>query len=249
MKRLLIALLFILWITVPITAQDSEIAVGDVISGEVTDEVYSFLYTFEAEAGDAIVFEMLGIEPTREGLDDPELVILGLEREVLVTTDGMFQEMGGFGAAYLGFVAPDSGRFGVIATRKDAVDGDAVGNFELRMFKPEIIQPGKPIEGSITSEDTHQFYVFVPEDSAFTLEYQRLSGDYSPEVSVNALNDKGELIGLGYLNGANLTVGTLGEFEEEVPYFIIIGEQTLGFGDFMINTTTADYTLAVSLSK
>lgn len=232
----------------PTMAQDT-LTAEDVIRGRVTRDEYSFVYSFEAEEGDILIFEMIGIEPARDGLAQPELILLGLEREVLVTTEEMFQDLGGYGAAYLGFVAPRTGRYGVIATREDGAEGDEEGDFELRMIRPTVLTADEPLEGSITNDDTHQFYVYTPADVAVRLLYERTEGGYGPEVSVNVLNDDGELVGLAFLFGEQLSSGSLGRFDDPVPHFIVVGEQTQGFSSLGLNTLTADYTLEIQVDE
>jgi len=246
-RLLLLSSLFVASI-IPLAAQDA-LMPDMVIRDRVTDDSYSFTYTFEAEAGEVFIFEMLGIDPAQEGLAQPELILLGLEREVLVATDELFQDLGGYGAAYIGFVAPDTGRYGIIATREDGAEGEEEGDFQLQMLRPETLTLDTPIDGTISNEDTHHFYVYTPEDDPVRLVYERVGGDYAPEVSVNTLSDEGELVGLAFLLGEQLESGSLGRFDAPQPYFIVIGEQTQGFGSLGFATLTADYTLEIQIDE
>lgn len=220
MKRLgmLIAVLLALTLTGPALAQGGEtpIAYGDVVEGEITDRQFEVAYRFTGEAGDMLFIHLIPEESSE--LYEPSLILLDAENSLLTSIEGWYE-------ASLLVALPADGDYTLLASRTGGRTGEGTGNYTLILSEVVNLAEVGSLEDEMTSEETRLYA--IPADAPFTLEFERLSGDFSPELTINQLTDYGELDLVGTLFGFTLRKGAvLIEPDPEQPvdfYFVQLG--------------------------
>lgn len=161
-------------------AQDEgPLGYGDSIQGEITNRNFEIEYSFEGTVGEVVVIQMTP-EDTRDGLTRPSVILLDTEFEVLSTVTGNRD------AATLVYMLPADGEYFILATRHDGRAGDSVGAYTLVIDQVSELAAGETVEGSVTNTTTN-LYAVKP-SMAFELVYERLDGDFFPEISVQVID-------------------------------------------------------------
>lgn len=137
------------------------------IPSPITSDEFAFEYTFEGGEGDVVVVEMRRTN-TDEDMTRPEIHLLDSEGEEIATTAETFS----YGAAVLVAKLTDSATYTIVATRNDDADGDSVGEFELELIQPTMLEAGADlIDGEIDNDARDQYY-YLPADGEVTVLYQ-----------------------------------------------------------------------------
>lgn len=235
-RMLALALIFLLP-AFSAAGQASTIEYGQTITGEITNSRFEVEYTFSGSAGDVIVVQM-SRTTTTGGLENPEIVLLDSQNELLASTARSFA----YARAVLYAELPASGSYVILATRRDGRSGTSVGEFELSLLRPEVISLAKSVNGTISSEGESQYYVVVPEKE-FEISYQKTDGDMFPQVVIGTLDPStGGLSQAAVASGGALTKASFGVFEGGMPYVVVISRAPF---DFSFDEVTADYILMV----
>lgn len=240
MFRNILILLFVFMFWIPVIGQDTVIEYGQTVEGEITNSQFELTYAFSGTEGDVIVIEMLPVD-TLGDLDNPELLLLDSDNQIVTSTAGSFS----FGSATLIAELPHDGRFTIIATRRDGRSGASVGEFTLELMLPEVINLAKSANGTVSSEGESQYYVVKPEKE-FIVSYQKTDGDMFPEITIGTVNpETGGLVEAAVASGKALTEASFGVFAGGMPYLIVISKAPF---DFNFNEVTADYILIITPS-
>lgn len=250
MKKALVLVLTVLLVSMmgmaTVQAQDSTIEYGQTVSGEITNAAFEIAYTFSGSAGDALVIEMLAVDEYGD-LSSPELILLDSQNNIVGDTTQQFSFFGRFSASYLAVVLPADDTYTILATRRDGRTGDSVGEFNLTLVVPTVLEADTAVSGTVSSEGSYDYYVATG-DTAFSLLYSKSAGEFWPEVSVNILDpEDGAITGVGYITGDNLTVGAIGSFPAGQVYFITVGSHRSSFmtNEYYFDEATADYSLTL----
>lgn len=202
MKRwvTLIAVLLALALAGPALAQGAEtpIAYGDTVEGEITGAQYEVAYRFTGAAGDVVHVHLVSDESGE--LYEPSLILLDAENSLLTSVEGWYE-------AELLTALPADGDYILLASRTGGRTGESAGKYTLTLSEVVNLAEAGPVEGEMTNEETRLYA--VPADAPFTLEFERLSGDFSPELTINVLADYGELELVSTLFGPNFRKSTL----------------------------------------
>lgn len=191
----------------PSLAQNSTLAYGDTVTGEITNENYEVPYTFEGKAGDVIVVEMTMLE---EGLD-PYLQLKNAEGEII-----SFNDDGGVGLnSVMGpVVLPADGIYTIVATRYMQADGGSVGSFELTLSRSEIstIALNEQVTATLDAENTRVAFMYSNEGENILhlMGTTTLPQDTVPQIYIEVSDTEGNMLTSGYLDQqGNITIDPL----------------------------------------
>jgi hypothetical protein len=104
-----------------------QIAYGETVTGEISNEAYFNIWVFSGQSGDNIVASMQADESNL----DPLLILLDEDRIPLAEHDDIVQ--GVQRDSLLEFTLPEDGYYAIVATRFDQATGNSVGNYELSL--------------------------------------------------------------------------------------------------------------------
>jgi hypothetical protein len=215
---LLVLLGLLVWVSAgTATAQEpTPIEYGQTVTGEITDENYEFVYTFNGSEGDVVIVEMAQTSALGD-LRRPEVTLTDDRGTPIATTADRFS----ISRAILVTELPFDGEYTVIATRLDGEDGDSVGEFTLSLLRPPVFNVGETIQDSISTQDGEQYYVVRPE-TAFGLEYQRSGGTMVPQLEISAIGSEADFDSQAALSGPMITIATVGVFEAAEIHIITV---------------------------
>lgn len=212
---------------------------GQTVIGEISDASPEQVYQFEGAQGDVVAIEMVSIDRSLDNrLSEPVLILRSPSAEMLVDTTLRYDVDDSLLVAQL----PEDGLYTVIATRDPNVLILAEGEFRLTLNVVEQLSVGDMRESTL-NEDKFGQYIFVDSNTDWLLQYDRLVGEYAPEITVNLLNpERGglELVAASY--GTSLRRAQLGIFDPSTVYFIWIRQHpdAFDFGD-----SWSDYELRI----
>ncbi|MCC7207230.1 MAG: hypothetical protein IT323_07990 [Anaerolineae bacterium] len=221
-------------------AQGSPLQYGDVVEGEITNDAYEVEYTFTGSADDLVVIRMW-TEGFDNVLNEPALALASADNTVIGSTADHIS----ISEAALVAILPADGEYKILATRVDGSAGDSVGTYKLSVIQPELIPAGQPVSGAITSED--RLYYVVVSSGPFTLRYERTSGTFAPEVSLNVVDETGDTESQASLSGSIVTAGTLEVDPGGEPLFLVILQESLW--DFNFDVVSAEFTLTMEAAQ
>jgi len=179
----------------------STIEYGQTVTGEITNQSFEIEYSFVGSEGDVIVIEMKDPAGFSGTLDSPSIILLNSDYEVLGSVDGL----SGFTVTLVAQL-PTDGEYVILATRRDGRSGDSIGAYTLDLIKPQVLIPNEPVEGSASTDNRAYYVVEVADEFAIT--YERLRGDFYPEVGVTVI-DNFELNLVASLSGEMLSSGSI----------------------------------------
>jgi hypothetical protein len=235
--RTWIILLAVFMLALPVMAQDNVLAYGDSAEGEITSREFEVEYTFEGAADDIIVVELVP-EDDFEGLDQPSLILLNADNDVLTSVDASI------GTATLVYELPDDGEYVILATRQDGRSGESEGAYTLTLDTVALIAPGEAVKGDMSNEETNYFALHM--DAPFLVVYEHVEGDFYPEITLNIVETEffsnDNLKAVGTLSGDELASGALGHNGTSGLMVIRVGSPLFAFA---FETETVSYTLEV----
>jgi hypothetical protein len=117
-----------------------DIAMGDSMSGTISNETFVQLYTFSGSAGDTVTITMKG-----DGNLDPYIGLIDPNDNVVAEDDDSGGGTGGVDAQ-ISIRLTESGTYVIAATRSGIDQGDTVGNYTLDL----ISGPPPAPEGSVS---------------------------------------------------------------------------------------------------
>jgi hypothetical protein len=156
----------------------TEIAYGDVVDGEITNNEFEVNYVFSGAEGDIVLIEMFP-EPGTYDVD-PKLQLKDDDGDVLFENDDFL-----YPSSVIVAELRDDGEYTITATRYNGEDGTSEGNYVLRLTLVEPISVGDTI-------DTQIFAVSDSEESAMP-EFVILYSEDDVTVSVNMTASEGEI--------------------------------------------------------
>ncbi|MFN8372218.1 MAG: PPC domain-containing protein [Anaerolineae bacterium] len=122
--------------------QDSVLEYGETIQGEIDDENFQQIYTFEGSEGDIVTITMIDV--SAEDSLDPLLILLDpAGTEVTRNDDGDSAIVGQFNSQIRNLTLPADGTYTIIATRFSQETGTTVGEYELSLVEGELESGGK----------------------------------------------------------------------------------------------------------
>ena len=154
-----------------------EIHYGDSIRGQIVDDYFK-AYVFQASAGDEIVLTMERLD----GDLDPMVVLLDAGLETVAEQDDIGPENQN---ARLVYTAPESGYYGVLATRYQGESGSTTGGFRLTLSATNVpehraalsllgarpLEAVQAVEGQLdVLADVYQFAASAGDSIRLTLE-------------------------------------------------------------------------------
>lgn len=230
---LILAVASFLAVLAPVAAQEA-IEAGTVYEGEITDENWSAIYTYEGTGGEIIAIELFPVDILAD-YDNPSITILDSADTELATLDG-------FGETTLVYQIPEDGTYTIIASRRDGEAGTSVGEYTLLLTSAEVLEVGQTISGSI-DERGARFYVYEG-DADFSIAFNR-SGTLP--VSVTIANPPDRTV---YLDELATVAGvfdqvSLGSYVGGNTYVIVIDEVI----SFSMEPLSAEYELAVNAAE
>jgi hypothetical protein len=186
-------------VVTPVVIPEVALSYGDVTTGTITNEVYEYRYTFEAQKGDVITISMVALQRV-QGLDG-YLTLLAPNGAQLVVNDD-FNSLQGYDPAIANYEIPADGVYTIIASRFNGVAGTTFGDFELTLTRNEatVITPeptftviplayGDRAEGDITDDAFYVAYQFVGQaGDVIGIQINALSGTLDPQVVLFAPN-------------------------------------------------------------
>lgn len=210
---------------------------GETVTGEITNQNFEIPYEFRGKQNDVIIIELEPIDPFGE-LDSPALLLLDAENDIVADTSELFT----VGSTKLAVELPVNGTYALIATRSDGRAGDDVGEFMLRLLLLPELTEGAQAEGTIGTDLPPNYYAIRQTDGVFTLSYEKINGEFSPEISVNQIENSG-LTDLISLSGDGLEYGQI-RLPSAGGLYVIAVEEALF--DFSFEEENAEYTLSLS---
>jgi hypothetical protein len=245
MKRLSmiapIVFVSLLWVAMPLVAQREEtaIAYGETVSGEITNRNFDALYTFSGEADDIVLIQM-----TRdESADfDPYLYLTTPDNQILAQNDDYYNLDSRIIARL-----PADGDYVIVATRRGERSGSGQGGFQVSLETVRAASPGTTLEGRAVYSEAPPTHVLYPgESGVFTIRYNHVRGDYFPGLVISKVTegsyyeeDVAQLHGRG-LRGGELTL----EFERDAIYVLSIEQNYYDYPDN--SGASAVYTINVA---
>ncbi|MCL4253146.1 MAG: pre-peptidase C-terminal domain-containing protein, partial [Anaerolineae bacterium] len=184
-------------ISTPAVITETLITYGDVATGTITNDVYEYRYTFEAQAGDVVTILMRATD-RQQGLDG-YLTLLAPNGAQLVVNDD-FNSLQGYDPGIADYAIPTTGIYTIVASRFNGVAGTSIGDFELTLtigeasvatpeptasvdFTEIPIAYGDRAEGEITNEQPFVAYQFVAQaGDVIGIQVNALSGTLDPQV-------------------------------------------------------------------
>lgn len=234
----LITTLLVLALAGPALAQGSAtpIAYGETAQGEITNAQFEVPYVFTGAANEIVVIYMVA-----DGNDDfyePSIILLDADNTVLASADGWYD-------VTLMTTLPAAGEYTVLASRNGGRTGDGVGAYSLSLDVLNTIALGEMLEAEMTNEDAVRYAVEVT--GSFTVEFERVSGDFAPELTINVMDESGELNPVGTLQGSALrkVVVTIEPDSDVAPSLYVLQLQE-GPWDWNFETVSVQYRLTVT---
>ncbi|MEL7235068.1 MAG: hypothetical protein AAGK74_11250 [Chloroflexota bacterium] len=224
---------------VPALAQDetaprTTIEIGETLTGTITTTNFEDVYTFQGSAGDLIIIRM---EATK--VFETYLFLATPDNEQLAYNDDFFGRN-----SLIIYRLPDDGTFQIIATRLGGRFGSGTGDYDLTLERVAASTTGVTQEGTFSSEQESDFFLFVPENTSdHTVTYRLSGGDFFPRLRINSFNESGGYLeNIGYIeaNGMLQASITLPMVADTVYVMQIEASYTGGSG----NTPTV-FTLVV----
>lgn len=185
---------------------------GDTVSGEITNSTSQFAYKFTGKKGDVAILLMQA--PSSESATNgliPAIRVQDADGKSLADTNSaqtvLYIPVPG---AQVAADLPADGDYTVIAThlRSDT----NVGKFTLTLIQAPVLEAGKAVNGTVKATQNDAFFAFyaIRSSNPIGITYVRKSGDYGPEVSLQAVeNESGIFVPQAHLTGDQLELGSL----------------------------------------
>lgn len=208
------------------TAQTAEglLSYGEMVTGEITDRNFEVPFLFEGAKDDVVIVEMAPVE-SLGSLTSPQLIVLNSDNDVIADSSSSFS----IGSTRVAVVLPADGEYTILATRADGRAGDSVGEFNLRLVQPTLLEEGKEVTGDISSNGGVSYAMIRAAEANSTLTYVKDDGDFAPEVNLNILDSgNSNLTSVVKLSGDGLSQITVMIPDEDI-IIITIGEALFDF--------------------
>jgi hypothetical protein len=116
-----------------------QIAYGDTVEGEITDDAYMDVYVFFGTEGDEIQVDLVSQNKEDANALDPFMLLLDDGRIPLIEHDDIVD--GQERDSRIQFILPRTAYYAIVATRFDQAQGTSVGPYSLTLSKGEVSTP------------------------------------------------------------------------------------------------------------
>jgi uncharacterized protein YdeI (BOF family) len=159
-KSLVLVLMLALLLASVVRAQDAvAIEIGDTVSGNLTVEADTDIYTFEAEVGQIITITL--ISDDEENSFDTFLTLQDAEGNVLATDD---DSAGNLDSQVTGFSIESAGTYQILVQSYESAQGNVgeAGDYVLTVEEAQgiILEYGMSVEGELSEAETAVYYTF-----------------------------------------------------------------------------------------
>ena len=171
-------------------AQDATpLTLGEAIEGEITNEEFEVLYTFEGSAGEVALIQMWQA-PDADEYVDTELILQGPNGRDIASGPG---DPALYSQATIALELPEDGTYTIIATRYEGRTGDLIGPFVLVTNIVEPLVAGSKIDATIYGYDSDlrdipQQYV-VQGSGATKISFSQEIDDLFPDLKLYSWED------------------------------------------------------------
>lgn len=218
---------------------DSVIAYGDSVNGEISNRTFEEVFSFEGEAGDLVVIAM----DVLSGDFDAYLYLTTEDNEVVAQNDSI----GFYNNATIVASLPDTATYLIVATRYSGRSGYGGGRYSLSLNEANPVRLDSVIEGTSVYGRPPTVHLFAPEaGGAFTITYNHVSGTNFPDVVVSRVDPTyGYNEDVATLGGYQLAAGSMTLYLEADALYSIVTRDS--YYDYSGNTGDSGvYTLVIS---
>ena len=226
-----------------VNAQQSNniIKYGDTVSGNITNRKFEIPYDFKGKKGDIVLIEMSQVDIAGD-LQSPEIILLNESGDVVGDTSGRFLI---FGSTVLATQLKSDGTYTILATRSDGRAGNGIGEFTLKLIQPTLLELDKTLKDTTSNSDSPKYYLIRGESDPLYLLFHKTGGEYSPEFSINIIDEGFDLTSIIKFSGSDLGKILVSLPTERKLFIVKIEKQIIDFsyGDLSINyelLTTTD---------
>lgn len=243
--RFILVLIGLMLATLTPLAQESRprpLRIGDAVTGEITNERYEVVYEFESEATEIILFELKALDRSGD-LRWPEIQLLGDNERVLLDSNNWVSIYESVGV----LVMPYSGSYMLIVGRDDGRTGDSVGEYELRILRPQRLVMGETLSASALNDGNLNYYSVQPNGASFSIYYELQDGALRPYIQAYRIDEDAQMISIATLSGEELVSGNIGIDGASGELFIFtVGDSPYAYY-YDNRTEQADYRLRLIL--
>lgn len=185
MKRFLLIVFVALSLVaaLPVAAQGGKsipINLGDTVTGEITDQAFEQLYSFEGEAGTTIDISLIADD---YGFD-AYLYLLDSTGATIAEND----DFDGLDSRIM-IELPATDTYTIIASRRDGRSGDGVGTYSLTVQLLPLLELGAEQTATLQYGATYPVYAFrVPAAGLYSVTYTHVEGTVYPTFDVTYLD-------------------------------------------------------------
>jgi hypothetical protein len=148
---LILAALFMVSVVGVTAAQDATpLTLGEAVEGEITNDEFEILYSFEGSAGQVALIQMWQ-SPDAEEYVDTELILQGPSGSDIASGPG---DPALYSQATIAMELPEDGTYTIIATRYEGRTGESVGPFVLVANIVEPLVAGSKVDATIYGYDS-----------------------------------------------------------------------------------------------
>jgi hypothetical protein len=166
-------------------AQDATpLTLGEAIEGEITNDDFEVLYTFDGSAGELALIQMWQA-PDAEEYVDTELILQDPSGSDIASGPG---DAALYSQATIAVELPEDGTYTIIATRYEGRTGESVGPYVLVANIVEPLAAGSKVDATIYGYDSElrtipQQYV-VQGSGATKISFTQEVGDLFPDLKL-----------------------------------------------------------------
>lgn len=208
------------------TAQDATpLTLGEAVEGEITDDNFEVLYTFDGKAGELALIQMWQ-SPDAEEYVDTELILQGPSGSDIAGNPG---DPALYSQATIAAELPEDGTYTIIATRYEGRTGDSVGPFGLVANIVTPLTAGAKVDATIYGYEHElrtvpQQYV-IQGSGATKISFSQELSDLFPDLKLHPWIDGEEystpLFTLENTSGVSSAVMSV-ELEEGTLYILTV---------------------------
>lgn len=185
MKRVLLFVFVALSLVValPVAAQGGKstpIALGDTVTGEITNQAFEQMYSFEGEAGATVDISMTAADYSF----DAYLYLLDSTGATIAEND----DFDGLDSRIMiELSATDT--YTIIASRRGGRSGDGEGAYSLTVKELELLELGAEQSFTLHYGETYPVYAFrVPAAGLYSVTYTHTDGNIHPTFDITYLD-------------------------------------------------------------
>ncbi|MEL6307142.1 MAG: PPC domain-containing protein [Chloroflexota bacterium] len=164
---------------------NTELTYGEPVTGQIDNQTYEQIYTFEGNAGDTIIITMTATDDAPERLDS-YLVLRDQDGIDLSFDDDSAMNLN----SRIGpFTLPEDGTYTIVATRFQQANGGSTGGYMLEITEAnfDALVADSTQSGTLSAQNPLAYYTFTSEEDAiYELTTVFASGNGSIGVEVRS---------------------------------------------------------------